>query len=210
MAAIAGYKGTVKGQTGPPAAFSALPMSDTGTTRITYQINDTTRRYWDNTVAPTVETSPDGVTWTVVNDYTYQPLGGVVTFNTARAAGTQVRVSGSAYPMAEFAGFTAWSADMDADMLETTALNTASGAKTYIPGTMSMSVSCDGFWQDSYFYSKLTDRAIAVVGLYVDAAGAHYDAYTYVTKLGLAADAQKTIDESRDFTVTGQFVYNAS
>lgn len=207
MAATAGYRGFVLGPTGNPVAFTNSPMSDTGTTRITYRINDTTLRYWDRNAPVTVQTSPDGVTWTTVTDYTVQHPGGIVVFNTARAAGTQVRVSASAYPMAEIAGCTGWSADFEVDSADNTQLNTPNGAKTSQPTLISGNGTLDGFWIDAYFFSKLQGRGIVALGL-VDGTGGTYAVYTFLSKLGIGDTVDELITESRDFTIDGRWFYN--
>src|ERR1041385_1567427 len=93
MAAIAGYKADLSIASGVGTTFSNEATSTADLT--TYQITDVTKRYWDLTTALTVQTSPDGVTWTTVtNGFQVGYAGGLIIFPAAQAVGTQVRVSG--------------------------------------------------------------------------------------------------------------------
>jgi hypothetical protein len=215
MTAQAGYKGSVRGQTGIAAAFVTQACTDLATpvARQTYQITDVTKRFWDTGAAVLVERSNDGVSgWTTVSAalYTIQYLGGKILFLAQQSSPTFIRVSASAYPMAEFAGFTEWSADMSYAELETTALSAAATGNTdFIPGLFTAKVSASGWWVDSYFFTKLTTGALCVLSLMTgNTDGGHYDCYAFVNKLGISDKVDDLITEDRDFTVTAAFYFN--
>lgn len=212
MAAIAGHKGAILAQTGASAAFTnqaCTDISPVATPRTVYQITNVANRFVDNAVAITVQTSPDGSTWTTVTDYTFRYPNGVIVFNTARAVGIQVRVSaGNAYPMAVIAQMGEWSMDAEVDMLEVTSLQTSNGRREYIPGLMSATIDTSQFWLDGYFFTKLTTRALVCLLLYPDyGTDDYYAAYTYIDKLGLSIPADGVVQEEQSFTVTGAFYY---
>jgi len=88
--------------------------SDKGTTpaRTIYQIDSGTKRYWKSGTI-TVETSPDGVVWSTVTDYQLGLAGGLVVFNTQRASGTQVRVSGTYFTPSAITRCHSWTANVE-------------------------------------------------------------------------------------------------
>lgn len=208
--ATQGFKGKVLGQTGVPVAFTNLPTTDVspaGALRTVYQITDTTKRFWDDAVAPTVQTSPDGTTWTAATGYAVQYLGGKVIFPTSLALGTQIRISaGTAYPMASFANFTMWELSGEVEMLEDTTIDNPNGVKTYTPGLFDGTCSVEGWHTDSYFYDKLSARAVAVVSL--QTTGAQYDCYALVSKVSPKVEAGALQAQSREFQIKGSVYVN--
>src|SRR5438105_10418011 len=103
--ATAGWKGQIFLAVSPSTTMTNELLTDSGA-HTTY--NDATAAHadWDDSAATTVQTSPDGSTWTTALASTYvinYPIGQVV-FNAANAPGTQVRVTGK-YFTSNFFGF---------------------------------------------------------------------------------------------------------
>lgn len=101
MGALAGYKASVYITTTPSLAFTNMVLTDSGGLHTTYTtpIANASQRYWDMTQPLTVQTSPDGTTWTTSTAGTVQYIGGIVTFASALTGATpSVRVSGYYMP----------------------------------------------------------------------------------------------------------------
>lgn len=99
--ATAGYKAVLE-ITGQPMAMTEEPLTNTGDNQ-TFVVTNLLRDVWAFTSPLTVQTSPDGSTWTTITTgFTVQYLVGTVRLNTPQA-GIQVRVTGEFLPRYTFA-----------------------------------------------------------------------------------------------------------
>lgn len=96
--ALQGRKVVVRVSGAPLTLTNAATTADGG--RLNYQITNAAQRVLHPTAAMTVQTSPDGTTWSAAADFTLNRLTGTVSFTVARAVGTQIRVSGQYLPLA--------------------------------------------------------------------------------------------------------------
>jgi hypothetical protein len=163
--------------TGSPVPFTNLALTDSGD-HATYGLSSSdTHRYWDENTAVTIQTSPDGVTWSTVatSNYTLQYVGGKVTFTAAQAGVTQVRASVGAYFTVSQCG-----SGVDWELTTTTSLNKATvfGGlwKQQRPGIHDASVKFSRLYLDLYFVQSMGVPFIA--SLYVDTVSGHrYEGY---------------------------------
>src|SRR6185437_12827034 len=102
MAALVGYQADLYMASGTSVTFTNEVMTDSGDHK-TYTVatGNTAHRYWDDQSALTIQTSPDGVTWTTqTTGFTVRYCGGVVTFTTVDAT-REVRASGKYLPISQ-------------------------------------------------------------------------------------------------------------
>lgn len=208
MGTVVGKAGAVYAVTAGAAstAFSNQAMTVAADQK-TCTITNKTYQWWDDTVAPTIQTSPDNTTWTTAapSTYTVQYVGGVVVFGTALAGGTYVRASaGNYWPVSQIAGGHEWTMEIDAPMLDSTEFGDL--WKTFTPGISAGKGSIKRYWEDGYFLGQAAVRMI--LALYVDYSGdERYAGYGYVAKDQIDSKVESLVAESVDFTFTGQVYY---
>lgn len=205
MAAIAGKGGAVLIPVGAVVTLTNTPTT-ANTARTVYTITDPTKRALDRTFNVTVETSPDGVTWSAASGFRVVHAGGQVIFSAAQAVGTQIRVSGKNQPMVTSGQFQEWSLDLEKDLAESTVLG--SGWKNYVPTLKGGSGSLAGFWADGYWIGLISQDAPIVLWLDVDGTNRkRYQFYANLTKNGVGVKVSDLVSESVDFTVDGEPAY---
>lgn len=177
-----------------------------------YTITNAAHRVIDNTATTTVQTSPDGTTWTpVTTGFTIQyPIGKVV-FTVANSAGTQVRLSVMSYlPTAIVADATDWSLDVQVDLKDTTVLN--SSWKIQQPVIRSASAKFTRFYQielsTTNMLSKINAGTPLGVIMYTDTVNNHgYAMYALMSQDSIKAAAQDLVMEDVTFVSVGQIYY---
>ncbi|MDE2099063.1 MAG: hypothetical protein KGL39_17550 [Patescibacteria group bacterium] len=206
MAAIAGKAAAIYATSAASTAFTNQAMTVAGDFK-TCTITSATYRYWDSTVAPTVQTSTDsGATWqtAAANGYTVQNVGGIVVFAAALAVGEEVRASGDYYPVAQIGEAHEWTLDVDADTLDATVFGDS--WKEYQQGLRSATATIKRYYVDDYFVQYLSGPLVLV--LYVDAANKlRYEGYARLKKDAISAAIKDLIGESLDLDFDGQVYY---
>ncbi len=196
--------------TGSSVAFTNEAMTDKGD-HTTYSITDTTKRFWDDSAAFTVQTSPDGVTWTTqaASTYTLQYVGGAVIFNSARASGTQCRVTGNYLTFSQAALCYNWELSPARKM--NTYIVFGSGWESNVPSTGSLSVKVARYYVDGVFAGFLTSGTKLVLLLFLDstegALGARWEMFAYLKESPQKAPVDTLITEDATFQVTGTPYY---
>ena len=97
MGALAGYLAQFWLAAQPNITFTNLALTDSGDHKTFALSVSDPKRYWDPSASLTVQTAPDGSTWTTASPSTYvvQYVGGKVTFASVVTGGTpSARVSG--------------------------------------------------------------------------------------------------------------------
>lgn len=211
MAFIAGYNAAV--YISSNASSLALPSNDVLTDsgdQTTYFEATAAHRYWDDSAAPTVQTSPDGVTWTTQSAtlYTVQYVGGKIIFNSAQAAGTQCRIStgGKYFAYTTFAQGTSWELDGSADMVETSVFGGGRGKK-YLPTLFTGKFSLKTFYIDQTFFTNITTGFRFIFSGSVDGTK-RYESYSYLTADKISVPVGGVVGEDVEFQVTGAWYYN--
>ncbi len=164
MAAHAGKKAAVYAETGTPVA-----MTDEATTCLNpgtytqYQITATSKRYVDRDTVITVK--KNGVAQPS-SSYTFQALGGIVTFTSSLLGTDVVTVTGAYRSVVKVAQFYDWKFDGELELLDQTCFGDE--WQTYAPGPMRASGSGERFWLDNYFVDMFTNAKTFIIVLYVD------------------------------------------
>lgn len=208
MAALAGYKADIYVTSTPGVGFVDVTMNDDGDHK-TYTISDSTKRYLDKTGTFTVETSPDGTTWTTAGATTYalQYVGGKVIFKVANAAGTHVRLSGSYLPYSELGNAHEWALDNKVTLVDASTFGTT--WKQFAATQQEASAKVMRYWLDGFFASNL--GADLVLVFYVDTTtGARYEAFARLAQDTAKASVNALVDEELTFTIDGAVFYVAS
>lgn len=205
MAALAGFRASVYITSTPSLAFTNEAFTDAGDHK-TYTITNAAKRYWDNTQALTVQTAPDGVTWTTVTTgFTVNYCGGVVTFTNAVAGATpSVRVSGSYFPYSLFGDAKSVDLTTTLDILDVTTFSSG-GWKQKLASLVTAQYKLSRWWVDHFFVNALTNKTRLVISVYTGAnANQRYDAFAYLKGDGIKFDVKSAHEESLDFEVDGQ------
>lgn len=206
MTATAGYNSQFLVTSTP--SISTTNEATTTSDLTTYTISTAAHRYFDKSQAVTVQTSPDGVTWTTVTTgFTLYYVNARVVFGVAQPSGTQVRFS-SAYYFPYAAIGNAYNAEFAGkmDTVDTTYFNT-SGTKTFTPTLISGTLKCSDWWLNETLVNHLTARDLLVVSFQTPT-GARYEGFCYVSDCDLKTDVAKVIDEALTFQLTDQFFNN--
>lgn len=185
---------------GTPVTLTAEATTEIGSTHKIYQITNTAKQTLDRKTAYVVETSPDNSTWSTAGatTYTVEPLTGTVTFASANAPGTHVRISGKYRPLTEFANGKEWGLSIDANMLNCTTFKSTWKQQTI--GTKEGSVTFSQFYSDSYFLDNLGTECVAC--LWVDETNRKgYKAYVYVKSDAIKTPNDDLITEDVSFDV---------
>lgn len=208
MAALAGYKASVYITSTPSLAFTNEAFTDAGDHK-TYTITNSAKRYWDNTVALTVQTAPDGVTWTTVTTgFTVNFCGGVIVFTSAITGATpSVRVSGSYFPYSLFGDSKSVDLTISADVLDVTTFSSG-GWKQKLGSLADATYKLSRWWVDSFFLNAINNKTRLVISTYSGAnANQRYDAFAYIKSDGIKFDVKNAHDESIDFDVDGPITF---
>lgn len=172
MSATAGWKARVR----VPGVAVALTNEATTANgaRTQYQITNAVKRVLDPQIAVVVQTSPDGTTWSTAAGYTLNRLTGTVTFGSAQAAGTQIRIqSGSYLPLTSVAGshgysWTLTAAQLDASDFDGLAAS-AGFASSKLTGQFDASGTLNQWYQgDPFFTNALVNATVLVLELMPD------------------------------------------
>lgn len=210
MAFVAGYQASVF----ITSDASSVSMTNEGLTdsgdHTTYTVTNAAHRYWDDTAVPVVQTSPDGTTWTTqaANTYTVQYVGGKIIWNSAKASGTQVRLSsgGKYFAYSTFAQGNSAELDASPDMLDVSVFG-GGRAKQYIPGQSGGKFSLKAFWIDGTFLQMIKDGFKLIFSMAVD--GTHrYEGYSYTSGDKISTPVGGVVGEDLEFQVTGSWYYN--
>lgn len=208
MAAIAGYQADLYMASGASVTFTQEVMTDSGDHK-TYNVatGNTAHRYWDDQSALTIQTSPDGTTWTTVTTgFTVRYVGGQVTFTTADAT-RQVRASGKYLAISQVGSAYDWELSPTANIIDITTFGNA--WKQKISGMKDATAKASRYFLDGTFFNLLGSRFVII--FYVAfSAGTRFEAFAWLktdpTKVGVDA----VIDEELDWEIDGQLFYQAS
>lgn len=209
MTALVGYNADLYMASGVGVTFTDEVMTDSGDHE-TYNVavGNTAHRYWDDTSALTIETSPDGVTWTAATagTFTVRYCGGVVTFTTVDAT-RQVRASGKYLAISQIGQAYNWELSPTANIYDVSVFGT--GWKQKVSGLKDASAKASRYFLDGTFFNLLGSRFVII--FYVAfSAGTRFEAFAWLksdpTKVGVDA----VIDEELDFELDGPAYYLAS
>lgn len=164
MAPIPGFKASVYVTATPSVSFTNLSLVDSGTHTV-YSVGagNSAKWYWDETQSFTVQTSPDGSSWSTASPstYTIQYVGGIITFQSAITGGTpSCRVSAGYYmPYSVVARAKSVEINNMIDILDTTDFSSG-GWKTKIAALAGSEYKLDQWWIDTFYASMLGNRMV--------------------------------------------------
>jgi hypothetical protein len=204
MSALAGYKANIYATTTPAVAFTNEATGDAGDHK-TFTISNAVKRYWDDTQALTVQTSPDGTTWTTVSSgFTIQAVGGTVIFTNAVTGATpSVRVSGFYLPYSLVGTATSVDITHTVDILDSTTFS--SGAwKTKVASLVGSEYKFTKWWIDHFFITALDTKLRFVLSAYSGAnANQRFDAYGRIKSDSIKSAVNALVSEDLSFDVDG-------
>ena len=206
--ALAGYKANVFLSTGASATVTNAAMTDGGAHTV-YTITNAANRYWDSNQPITVQTSPDGSTWTTVTTgFTVQYVGGIITFAVAISGGTpSCRVTVNAFPVSFLASVQ--NADLQVDLgIEdsSTFQNPPSAWKTKQALMLGGTVKLQKYYIDAFFFTNL--QQMMVISLYSGAnANQRLEGYGYLKNDSIKWAVTKLVEEALDFELHGQLYF---
>lgn len=212
MTALAGYLTNIYLTATTPIAFTDLALTDSGD-HINFQAaNNATQRYWDPDVVITVQTSPDGTTWTTITNYIARFCGGKITLPSALSGATpSVRVSGSYLPTSFLGNAKSIDLKIQEDIVDTTTFqNPPSPWKTKLSLLGDNDISISKWWIDTAFLGYLSHRCVLTV--YPDAASTtapnqRYECFAYLKGDSIKIAINAVTEETLDFTQSGSLNY---
>lgn len=215
-AATAGYKAGLFLAAPASVSMTNEAMTDSGD-HTTFNVTNEAHQCWDYTHTFTVQTAPDGSTWSTASPstYTIHYAIGQVVFNSAVTGGTpSCRISAGYYlPIAFLAGVTSIDGTATGTALDATAMqNPPSPWKTFIPGINGATVKLACLWVNGgTFLSHMTAADLLVLKIYPDSTGtARYQGYGVLTTDGIKSAVNAVNTEDLDFVLNGQLYYVAS
>lgn len=199
--ATAGRKALVK-VSGVAVAFTN--EATTGNAgRTVYTISNAAKAIWGLTVTITVENDAAGnAIYAASTGYTINRLLGQVTFATAKAAGTNVRVSGSYLPVSTAAEAKAYNYSL---MTQNIPDNEFGDTQvTRVAAQKDASGSLGQWWStDTYFSDALTAGNPVVLEFYSDSTGAlDVRMWALLNKVGIQAVVDGLVEQSVEFQGT--------
>lgn len=199
---ISGKLGAIQIQTAAAsAAFTDQATTKNGTYDV-YYITDRSKAYWDKTAPITVK--KNGAT--ITTGFTIEECGGFIRFTAPNIVTDTITVSGKNFTMAAAGGFTNWSIDLGADLVDITTFG-SNGWKESQPSLNEWSASAEAFWGDSSFLTNLGQEM--VFSFYVDS-GANkyrYEGFGLFNADGIEVSADEMIKESIEIKGNGKLYY---
>ena len=205
MSALAGFKANVYITATPAVVFTNIVLVDAGDHK-TFTISDATKRYWDETQTITVQTAPDGSTWTTVTTgFTVQWVGGIIVFAVAVSGATpSCRVSASYMPYSVIARAKSIDISVMTNILDVSDFGTsgATGWKTKLASVGDATYKLSQWWIDTFYISMLATRV--VVSAYSGAnANQRIEGYAFIKDDSLKIALNSAIEESISFEADG-------
>lgn len=208
MAATAGWKARVRVPGVGVALTNEATTANGGRTQ--YQITNTAKRVLDPQATIVVQTSPDGTTWSAATGFTLNRLTGTVVFQTAQAAGTQIRIqSGTYLPLSTVAGAHGYTWTITAEQLDASDFDGLASTNGFpsskLTGQLDASGTLTRWYQgDTFFSDALLNATVLVLELTPDRSASAPDllVWALLDKLQLQAAQKGVGDVSVDWQST--------
>lgn len=215
MGALAGYLASVwlTPNTGS-VSFSNLNLVDSGDHKTFNVTTNDPKRYWDPSQTLTVQTAPDGTTWSTATagTYTVRYVNGQVTFATAVTGATpSARISAGFYFPLSFLG-DAKSVDIKTqlDVQDVTVwTNPSTGWKTKLALLGDADITLSKYWVDTTFLGYLSSRLV-VVAYDGENANQRYECFAFMKDESIKIAQKDPIGDDISFTSDGAIYFIAS
>lgn len=191
-------------------AFTDLVLIDSGD-HITYKADPTAvgKVYWDNTQPIVVQVAPDGVTYAAPTvTYTIEYLSGRIIFSSALAVDAKVRVSGSAYAIAQVGGAYGWSIDMKVDTVDSTTFS-GNGWKEYLSSFKSWTGKVEKFWVNEAEFNLFNQTILFVFFATIAGERQRYEGYGTIQSQNVAVSTGDIIKAPLEITGIGRLYYRS-
>jgi hypothetical protein len=215
MGALPGYLASVwLTPTTGSVAFTNLNLVDSGDHKtFNVTVNDA-KRYWDPSVALTVQTAPDGSTWTTANPstYTVRYVNGQVVFASAVTGGTpSARVSaGNYFPLSFLGDAKSVNLKPQLDVQDvTTWQNPSVGWKTKLALLGDVDISLGKYWVDTTFLGYLGNRLV-VVAYDGENPNQRFECFAFMKDESIKIAAKDPIGDDISFVSDGAVYFIAS
>lgn len=210
MGAIPGYKANIYVSGGASTPLSPIAMTDSGD-HMTFTVTNSAHKYLDPGVPVTVQTSPDGVTWTsVTTGFNLRYCGGVIQFtNPVSGATPSVQLLNGAYFAVSLAG-QAKTVEIQTpvDVLDVSAFE-SNGWKSKLVLLSDATWKLSRWWLDNFYFLLL--RQLVVLVAYSGAnSNQRYESYALLKGDDIKIDVKSAVEESLDFESTGGIFFTLS
>lgn len=214
MGALAGYLAQIWLTPTTSTGFTNLNLVDSGDHKTFNVTTNDPKRYWDPSATLTVQTAPDGSTWTTaaVGTYTVRYVNGQVVFASAVTGGTpSARISVGSYFALSFVG-DAKTCDIktQSDVQDVTAWqNPSVGWKTKLAILGDNDIALGKWYVDSTFEGYLGNRL--VIAMYNGRnANQRLECFAFLKDDNIKIDVKSPLTEDLNFTSDGAIYYIAS
>lgn len=206
MAPLAGFKANVYVTATPSVSFSNMALTDAGDHKtFSTPTGSAAQRYWDETVALTVQTAPDGSTWTTqTTGFTVQWVGGIIVFTNAVTGATpSCRVSGSYMPYSVVARAKSIEINNALDILDVSDFGSSgTGWKTKLASLAGSEYKLGQWWIDTFYVSMLSTRM--VVSAYSGAnANQRLEGFAFIKDDSIKTAVNNAVEEAISFESDG-------
>lgn len=206
MAALGGVEGDILITSLPSVTITNDVLSNPLNDKKTYVEGTAAHRYWDPNHTLTVQTTPDGVTWTTVTTgFTIQYVNGTITFAVALTGGSPgCRLSTVNYfPYASIGNTTQWTWAGTKTMIDSTTHKGVGGShwQDFTPLLKTGKVTLKKWFIDQTIVNHLTADDLLVFSL-VTPSGNRYEGFSYLTGDTVNIPVNNLVAEQITFQLT--------
>lgn len=212
MMALAGRVAAFFRNDGLPVAFTNEALTDSGDHK-DYYITNPLKRYWDDSVVLTVETSTNGGTsWATVpaSDYKIEHVGGHIKFKVARTPTHLFRVTGGkSYAIVQVGGGFGWNADATMDTVDVTTFESG-GNKQFLAIIKDWSGGLDSYWINSDTFALFGTKIIAILYVANTANGGRtirFEGKAVLSGISISSAVDSVVEQKIDLQGDGPLYY---
>ena len=210
MGALAGYLAGIWLAIQPSITFTNLALTDSGDHKTFSMSVSDIHRYWDPTAALTVQTAPDGSTWTTqpASAYTVQYVGGKVTFASVVTGATpSARVTGKYLALAFIGDAKTVDIKTQLDVMDSTVwTNPPVPWKTKVATLGDNDISLGKWWVDTSYLGYISNRLL--LSMYNGRnAQQRYECFAFMKTESIKITEKDLISDDLNFTSDGAIYF---
>jgi hypothetical protein len=213
MSAISGYNTSLLITSGSSLSLTDEAMTDNGDHK-TFTVTNSAHRFLDPNASYTIQTAPDGTTWsTVTTGFVIYYGAGAIVFANAVSGGTpSCRIHAGNYFASSLLGF-ANSCDISLtnDFVDTTSFSTTGTpirVKTWTPTLQTATFKLHKWWIDNTFQADLNaGTLIGIATQFGQTVTQRIGAWMYLKQDDVKAMVSGVVEESLDLQTTGATMY---